>query len=306
MKKQLLFFFFLCSLSFANAQTSVYHPFPSDSVVWLQERAQGFASFAFFIDEMMGDTTIGATAYKKLYRSELWSTTPYTPSTPLYSPTLPVNYWGALRQDIPNKKVYLVGAGNSTEHLMFDFDLQLGDTISTAGDTIIVSSIDSVLVGGFYHKVFALSNSWCEGINHICIGSLIEGVGYTEGLEQAYIDMFSGWGQQLLCFSHKNISLYPATGVSCALTLGISELSDNKITFSAMPNPSPGVVSLSVGCKDNYFVEVKNSTGQTVFFGSNTMLADSVIDLSAYSPGIYFIRISDSKGNSATKKIIKQ
>lgn len=310
MKKLLLFFFILFSCKAAQAQSWVYHPFPSDSVVWLQEQSFGWgpSSFSFFINELMGDTLIEGTQYKRLYQSNYWSTTPYTPSTPLYSPSLPVNYVGAWRQDIPGKKVYLISPGDSLEHLYHNFDLQVGDTVAANpfGDTIWVSDIDSALVGGFYHKMFIFSNTYC-GLHDICPTPLIEGVGYYDGLQQRYIDNYSGWGQQLLCFSHQNITLYPSPTVhACSLTLGISDITEGKINLTVIPNPSKGIISLTVGCNENYTIEVQNSIGQTLMSNSNFVLEKSSIDLTDYPQGIYFIRVFDSKGNAATKKIVKQ
>jgi hypothetical protein len=262
--------------------------------------------YNFYINEILGDTTIGSIGYKKMFRSNNWSTSPYTSSTPHYSNSLPVFYVGAWRQDIPNKKVYYVNATQTTEELMFDFDLAVGDTvIANLYDTICVGSLDSALVGNVYHRAFRLTNRSCQ-TDFICPALLIEGVGYSEGLRQIYTDNYSGWGQQLLCFSYQSMSLYPSPGFPCALTVGISDILDGKITFSVMPNPVSDVVSLNVNCMDEYFIEVQNDLGQSVFSQKRSALLNSSIDLSDQTNGIYFISITDSKGNSATKKILKQ
>lgn len=307
MKKQLLL---LCVLSFSivalKAQTNVYHPFPNDSMVWLQERATGFTQFNFFIDEIMGDTAIGSVSYKKMFRSNTWSTSPYTSSTPLYSPALPVFYSGAWRQDIPAKKVYSVYPGDTAEHILYDFNLSVGDTIHLSYyDTVWVTGIDSALVGGVYHRRFLLGNTSCVSDN-ICLSPLVEGLGFEEGPGNHYYDDFSGWGQQLLCFSYQGTSIYPNASTPCELTLGISDLSGEKINISLMPNPTLGVVNLSIGCTEKYSVEVTSDAGTLLYQKKDEQFSGSVVDLSGYAPGVYLISITDTKGNRATKRVVKQ
>lgn len=300
MKKQLLLFFFLCSFGFADAQTSVYHPFPNDSLVWFQARAYGIAMFSYEVTQLLGDTTFNELYYKKVFRSGPLSTMSYTAP-------LAMNYLGAFREDVPDKKVYFMYANDTTEHLLYNFNLGPGDMFSTSGyDTLIVIAVDSVLVSGSYHRSLVLANATVSPFGEYP-GELIEGVGSTEGLLDFYYKPLYGLGSQLMCFSYKGMRHYPnsGSGPNCALLLGISDLSDGKITISLMPNPTSATVNLSINCTDSYAVEVINSAGERLYSGKER-LSSSVIDLSGYAPGIYFIRISDSKGNSATKKIVKQ
>ena len=63
---------------------------------------------------------------------------------------------------------------------------------------------------------------------------------------------------------------------------------------------------LIVGCKENYNVEITNSTGQQFLQKSNQTASELSFDLGNYPAGIYFIRLSDTKGDSVSKKIIKE
>jgi CubicO group peptidase (beta-lactamase class C family) len=90
-------------------------------------------------------------------------------------------------------------------------------------------------------------------------------------------------------------------GSSCNLPTGVDEttLQDN---FNIYPNPTNNVLHLEPGLLgENYTVELKNSMGQQIGSYNNPTL----IDLSTYSIGLYFIKIQS--GNQVfTKKIIKQ
>src|SRR5439155_16874185 len=89
-----------------------------------------------------------------------------------------VGYKGATRQDINNRKVFFISPADITEQLLYDFNLQVGDTIkgylnrfTFMPDTI--QSIDSILVGTSFRKTWKLP---CYNIN------IIEGIGSTYGL----------------------------------------------------------------------------------------------------------------------------
>nr|MBA3971126.1 hypothetical protein [Bacteroidota bacterium] len=275
MKKLLLLCVFIGVVCFSKAQTNVYHPFPNDSLVWLQELVLSDGMPYYYINQMSGDTTIGSFLYKKLYTSN-WFTSPfYNPST------TSVYYSGAIRQDIPNKKVYRLNT-SGPEFLLYDFDLSVGDTAhyDASGDTIFVAGIDSVLVNGVYHKSFTFTNAWSA--MGFVPGDLIEGVGNSVGLDAWHRYRFEG-ANNLWCFSHKSVQQYPAgSSMTCAMTVGISDIKDGEIFLTVMPNPTSADVILSVGCDDSYSIEVKNTIGESVFSKTNMRLTESTIDLSNY------------------------
>jgi hypothetical protein len=77
-------------------------------------------------------------------------------NTITHDSTFSCSYFGAIRSD-SLKKVYFLPADSSTEKLLYDFDLQIGDTLpltyiyTTYQFSInIVKSIDSVLIALIY------------------------------------------------------------------------------------------------------------------------------------------------------------
>src|SRR5262245_40876794 len=131
-----------------KSQTGVYHPFPDSNASWniqyYDPVSCGSCSnwhFEWFSYVLDGDTMINSVTYHKL-------------SVPFVSASdsgccinHSVGYAGSIRQDIPAKKVYFIPPASSTEQLLYDFNLQVGDTIKNypLGCSAPIASIDSFL-----------------------------------------------------------------------------------------------------------------------------------------------------------------
>ncbi len=72
--------------------------------------------------------------------------------------------------------------------------------------------------------------------------------------------------------------------------------------FSVYPTVSSGVFKIDGKELNSYTIEVINTIGQTVIKSSQNL---QQVDVSNYSNGIYFVRIT-SNGNSYLFKIIKK
>src|SRR5688572_4384490 len=143
--KYTLSLLFALSMFSANAQTSVYHPFPDSSAMWRQTGyvngfwccCTGFGpclkedDYEFFLQ---GDTSIGSIAYKKIYLTGLGvehllyavSCSPGCSNSDYYYYNN--EYAGSIRQDTALRKVYFMPPGHVQDTLLYDFDLQVGDT----------------------------------------------------------------------------------------------------------------------------------------------------------------------------------
>ena len=83
--------------------------------------------------------------------------------------------------------------------------------------------------------------------------------------------------------------------------------SNNDISFEVYPNPSYGKVNLCIANSSNYRVVISNTLGQVVY--SEKLLADKTsLDFSQFgNKGIYFLQITDNKGNVVgRKKVVVQ
>jgi hypothetical protein len=222
-------------------------------------------------------------------------------------------YYGALRNDSVNKKVYFAFDGLSNDTLLYDFNLSVGDTlpVSYINDTIHgspnifnwVSAIDSISIGGIYHKQFWISaDTAMWQTNYV---SIIEGVGSTFGVFAKLIPPFEA-GSTLICLVENGLLAYPdGSGVPCdPLTVGINK-DPNVNSFEVYPNPVNGkfqIISMGI---QQYNIIITDVYGNEIY--RNTIVNNTKeIDLSNYSNGIYFVHLRDSNEGQIVKKIIKQ
>lgn len=292
--------FVLLFVIFSNAifsQINVYKPFPQIGTWIVQSYGPcgpdngGFsnAHYTFSRYQVNGDTTsFGSYIY---YNVTCASSTSYSyPANVTYGPS---TFCFAYRNDIPNKKVYLYInlSGQYKDTLWYDFNLNIGDTlnktfsINSFGDSrTIVTSIDSVLICGEYHKKFQFN---CQGYPSL---DLIEGVGF--------VDNFIGTSP--MC-PFEPVYLYN-TEFTCLL-LSVKE--ETSASIHLFPNP----LSEETTLKSDKFMKnatltlynmlgqetkkIKNISGQTITFHRDNL-----------SRGTYFIRLTQDNQTITTEKII--
>jgi hypothetical protein len=304
MKKFLLICLIVFTVKTSNAQSWVYHPFPADSATWMQESVVT-DSYLYSRTYLMGDTIIGSNIYHKIYSTSSWGWF----SSSYYPGSVGNNIIGALREQ--NKKIYFYDGMDGTEKLLYNFNLNPGDiafidSTFSQHDTIVVTGSDSILIGGAYHKVLILENL---GIHNYGVpANWIEGVGSDAGLFEKYRYGFE-FGNQLVCFAINNEWLYHTSSLhpyDCKDGVGISEQEGNKVDIKVGPNPTSGMTHLAISCNDRYQIDVINNIGELIISKRDLQLSGTFVDLSSFSKGVYLIRLIDSKGNSVTKKIVKE
>ena len=292
----------------SNAQTNVYHPFPDTNAVWntsyrfkdnLECDAHRSRSYI-----QKGDTTINNIHYNKLYLNEqAWIQPIIQLGCSLYTYPGTITsgiFKGGLRNDVPNKKVYYYDPSQKKECLLYNFALKVNDTIWNCGNGIggyqyvVVTSIDSILIGSKYHKKFNHSGSLTQK------PSIVEGVGSLTGLLEPR--SFFEDGGELDCFSVLNQPLYYYNSASNCGVVGVSEpLSLN--SFEIYPNPSKGTFTIESSAKIS-LIEVLNMLGEKIFSVSSNHKQET-INLSPHPDGIYFLKLKTEQG-SISKKIIIQ
>jgi len=300
MKKLLLILFVIASIAKqSHAQVNVYHPFPGSNSFWNEQSYSlnwnhTCATQDYYTLFINGDTIIGAKSYHKIYKNGY---TVYScqnpPTTPIYT-YYNTYYRFAIRQDSLQKKVFLYDATSNKDTLLYDFNLNVGDTLHILNSNYgihYVTSIDSVLVGAKYHKEFLLETSL----------ALIEGVGCTCGLN-TLIGIFPDGGGTLNCFNH-NSETYPANA-SCSLTIDVNETIVQKIQIQVSPNPFSSSTTLqSYKPFTNATFILYNAFGQEV---RSMVISHSpfVIERSDLPSGLYFIRLVQDNKIVATDKLI--
>lgn len=300
MKKYLLLLIVLPL--FGKAQTSqMYYPFPDSGALWhvlFESQSSPSNYHAEYIDVSLGgDTIIGSYTYRKIKEDGI--------------------YKGALREDTLNKTIFFFGSyfnmGADTETVLYDFNLQVGDTTSVGylglnDSPRTVTSIDSILIDGQYRKRYHIYTQ--GGWNDVWV----EGIGSLTYLFLPFDYQFE-WHWSLICFSENGVSKYLIdpndpytphpfgmliTNPSC--TSGI-EQQNERISVKVEPNPFSDILVITPSdLSSQYDAAIIDVLGKQVFhqvIDGETMLNINV------PAGIYFLRLTDANGNFSVKKIIR-
>lgn len=284
-----------------RGQTSVYHPFPDSNAVWnfdsYQHCGLGWDRWRYeYSIVMTGDTLINETTYRKLevpirivssngqcYMTGTW--------------TMPGYYAASIRQDTAARKVYIVPRYQTSEQLLYDFNLQVGDTIEgylhrTFPYTFLrntVQSIDSVLVGDTYRKRW---NIHFESFN-LYNTYFVEGIGSSYGLIEKLPTINTGDDDHysLTCFRQDDIPLFPETITDCETITSVHYPVFRSNAVKIFPNPSGGKFILEAEMAIS--VEIYNAFGEKIMDllpAENNSVIE--IDLSGFPKGIYLAKIN--------------
>ncbi|NOX46092.1 MAG: T9SS type A sorting domain-containing protein [Chlorobi bacterium] len=274
-----------------------YVPFPEENAFWtVLEFNYLNGGYDVVVYTVKGDTTVNENQFKKVFRLT---------EIPNSEDTL----WTLhclMRQETGKKKIFFVRLyqGETQEKLGYDFDVNIGDTISlpafdyaNIGDSIylIVNPVfDSTqLWNGESRKNYFFASIMQYGSFDL---QVIEGVGEWKSPfpNLFYWDAFHQ--PEMNCLEVNGEYLYGFTAdpsENCGFDfLGVNEVPDEP-KIRVYPNPANKILhvesSISKGEKTD--VRIFNSIGKEVFFGSFQKSNEGkiIIDISDYPSGIYFV-----------------
>lgn len=215
---------------------------------------------------------------------------------------VPDNFdYNLITEDIAAGKVYCLKNIDSPEVLMYDYNLQPGDTLTTYalwGGDFTVGWIDSVSINGVYHKVWHFNPG----------GRLIEGVGFHLGpymFEPPHPDMW----RHLCCFDNKG-SRPPFTGNTGVMNntnscmLSADDITRNERRVEVVPNPANSNSMLAIKGMGEAQLGIYNTTGQLLI--ERNLKGDMQIPLANIisTPGVYFYRVVNKKGLLVTGRFV--
>jgi len=340
MKKTFIYliFFLFYYTNIANAQE--YVPIP-DNHIWSVNCTKY---------KTCGDTVINDKGYLKVYAH-------YGDKKPFDFDLSEARYYCALRNDTINKRVYAVyfsfgpisvyecnpyscnaflyDAANTTEFLLYDFSLNVGDTVSiyefegflckirmkrveevTLCENLVYSNTDStqVLENGDLRKRILLSADYPYGHpSYPCIYNTawIEGVGSIHGLTKHFIEYrgFDVGDSKLLCYAVENELLLSTPwniNNNCHRVPNGGNINENKknIEIIIYPNPASGFIkikNINEGLINNCWIEIFDVYGKMVL----RQKYEDIINISALRAGYYFVKISDVRVNINSKGFVK-
>lgn len=273
-----------------TAQSTTYYPFPDKNATWNFHWSL-IGMYGDFDENysisISGDTTINALTYHKL-------TTPFANTIALRG------YKGAIRQDIAAKKIYFVPRTETTEQLLYDFTLQVGDTVKgyiqanlSQKDTI--KSIDSVLVGNSYRK------RWLVNSNYNIY--FIEGIGSTYGLfEQSPGSTPDFPDFSINCYRENTLTLYPDSQTNCELINSVKRIETNSNQIRILPNPQDGSLKIEFDNTDIVEIKVIDLSGKVIYQQPTTNMKTILID--RLQNGLYILTGKDTTNRLITRKLM--
>jgi hypothetical protein len=280
--KTLVISILLALLSFQPLLSQSYHPFPDSNATWCDERSDNGwpTNYYYFFYKTDGKSSINDTVYTVI-SDNYEQITCY------------------LREE--NKKVFCRIDSDQPEFMMYNFDIEIGDTVllpqNANGPYSVgyVEEADSLLIGTEYHKRY-LIQCWEWHSMHF-----IEGVGSDLGLIYFDIPWVDVYGD-LYCFS-LNDTIYHTDGSggkgfgNCWNYIGISENSLKDMNI--YPNPASDYIHINYDeeCK----LELIDLTGRQCRQSlSNSMYVKDM------EQGIYFLRVYSVTGTLLNQfKILK-
>lgn len=191
----------------------------------------------------------------------------------------------------------------NTDFLVYDFNINAGDTLNWKVNNQACLSVDSiVLTGGIVRKKFNFSNSdfWIEGI-----GSCFGFFGPYEYQSQHL--------HGLKCFTQNNIIVYPDNlNGSCDSTtyypVGIDEIKDDNNSLHIYPNPAQNTINISSpNLEGNYSLKIYNLLGQVVKQSglSFSTAENKTIDVSQLPSGCYELMLIN-RSSIVSKRFVKE
>ena len=298
MKKLFIIPFFIFSLS-AFAQSSVYHPMPDSAAIWNFDHSffcQWGGAHVRYSLTLDGDTLLNGIHYKKLYMPRA----DYVPSYQCYPQDTISGYKGALRQDTSARIVYIVPPDSLTEQLLYDFKMNVGDTVKgyLAGYfPNIVVSVDSVMVGASFRKRWMVDET-----NNVYF---IEGIGSTYGLIRALPGgAIIDYDQiDFLCFQQNGVTLYPDTNSQCGLILSRSEIPVPQEAVRVYPNPSDSWIQIDIDLHaDVEEIRLTGLNAQLLY--QRFLLEEKSVRIDYLENGVYILTVITKDQQRINKKIV--
>ena len=302
MKKLLLIFLLAIS---ATAQAQKLR-FTDPGNHWITMGYVSFTSFGQYFG-LGADTVMYLHTYKPML-----DTSYYAYGSSEY------HYW--VREDtIANIVYYREPEMDTLEHRLYDYNLQLGDTIQFTNGAYVsydsVAGLDSVLLRGVYHKIFTM-----QGNPSGRAYTMIEGIGATNSpVWPSFFTSGPEYTEELLCFREDTFMpslvtpyyMYAGAEGPDSFRNGaedcypLSVAKPEKTPLQLYPNPATATLTISAP-QIITSVSIANLFGQTVY--THAYNREKVeVAISALPCGVYFVMVAGPDGHQQeVRKFLKE
>lgn len=212
-----------------------------------------------------------------------------------------------LREDTVVGLVFQYDHALQTEHILYDYSIEVGDTIHDYFDwdlvgwdptPTVVVSMDSVqLSDGVYYRRWQLSTDVFDGVLH----DYIEGVGSTFGITHE-APQYYGDGAHLWCYKRNEVDVLWSVHY-CPLPAGLSVQDPGKGTMIQFFNASGGSVSYDIGRSSGDLI-IRAIDGRSILRAS--VSGSGSIPWTGHPTGIYVYEFQDRTGLRWTRRFIAE
>ena len=315
MKQLYLLQWIFLVMSTVNLNAQAYHPMPQSEAQWDITRCWYFYPGGWHDEYSVrmdgSDTTLNDKVYKKMD-----FVTHHAPGTEFDS--VYTHFLGGMREE--NKQVFFFSEYlclDTISRMLYDFNpVDPGDTIFTQVLTNgltqfiphIVLSIDSVLVGGEFHRRIYVRDE-----TEVFSEYWIEGVGSTQGIIYPSYWLLTDNSYDLNCFYDSDqlhytnpnpmylFCSFPFPDIQCESTTSSTPPVSDAALFKIYPNPVSDILN----------IETTNDVITVDFFngwGKNIMACNfsNQLDVSGLPSGFYFLQFKGRNQNCiGTIKVVK-
>ncbi|MEZ5003540.1 MAG: T9SS type A sorting domain-containing protein [Chitinophagales bacterium] len=207
-----------------------------------------------------------------------------------------IDYFGFIREDNINGKAWYRSTGDTTERLIMDLSLNIGDSLYIGGNWNPLPGyykVDSIyFVDGRKHLQFNFDLFFRDNEKF----TLVEGITSNLGFRYQDDNYNLNFNPYLRCSYKNGVQIY-GEGNCLAVSVHDNFLSD--IRVKVFPNPSSNTIYVYFNADSKLTIDYKmmNTYGQTVLY-SKSSLSEGVsngIDVSVLSCGVYFLQLYDVK-----------
>jgi len=253
-----------------------------------------------------GDTLIGSVLWTKMF---------FTPDSN-FSTTLNLKKAGYLNTS--NNLVFYLDTLLNLDTI-YNFNLLIGDSVKYdfgSGDNyLFVTSLDSIIIDGNYHKRFYFSEPTGPNAFTILKEIWIEGIGSIHGpLFPSKPTMFSTEipdSMNLTCYKINNSTIWNNPNYNDCyinIVLSVNDLQEEQGSILAFPNPVTNELRIELPkiANENFEISIFEVEGKLIQKYFDNKSGQIVIDTRALKNNFYILQVQCSNGRTYRTKFTKQ
>ncbi len=220
-------------------------------------------------------------------------------------------------RETADKKVYMRSDTSSQEYLLYDMGAAINDTLWITGiesymgswsfysHNMVVTSIDSILIGNTYRERINLNDS--DSLR-TANEEWIDGMGSMSGILHNASGLVGGDWFELLCFEQNDSLIYQNPNSNSCFLESTNIENQKNITNDFYIYPNPSTSNFTILLPENskgISLTIANTTGQLI----QVIPLDKGQTVYQYtgklSPGTYFIGIDNGKKTMLKRLVVK-